>query len=244
MSKKASFLNSFGQFFVAVLLILGIRWIIFEPYVIPSGSMIPSLLVNDHIVVSKFDYGIRVPFTEVWLTGVRLPSRGDIVVFKSPEKENFFMVKRVLGLPGETLTYLSDGQILVDGKPLDRRYIEEDEFNSDLFYQVSEEDIGESISRLDMILENSGDKYYRVLQKKNSYRWAEREFEVPEGQLFFVGDNRDNSRDSRTWGGVPVENLIGKARRVWLSCEKTLSQLTFVCDPRNIRWQRFLRPVE
>src|SRR5687768_52182 len=101
--KKAKFGEGLGSFTLAVLAILAFRWLLFEPYVIPSGSMIPTLLVHDHILVNKLAYGVRVPFTSKWLIKTADPKRGDIVVFRAVDDQGYFMIKRVVGVPGDTI---------------------------------------------------------------------------------------------------------------------------------------------
>ena len=190
-SKKATVKSSFGTFFLAIIIFFGLRWIAIEPYIIPSGSMIPALLVNDHILVTKFDFGLRLPFTKIWLLGPFVPRHGEIVVFESVEDPNIIMIKRVTGLAGDRIDVTGPG-----------RRLEADEF--------AEEGV----------------------------------VTVPEGHIFLLGDNRDNSRDSRYWGSVPLKNLIGMARVVWLACDKTISDTSFICDPRYIHWHRIFSRIE
>ncbi|NJM10246.1 MAG: signal peptidase I [Bdellovibrionaceae bacterium] len=109
--KKAKFGEGLGSFLLAVTAILAFRWMLFEPYVIPSGSMIPTLLIHDHILVSKFSYGVRIPFTKKWLFKSSDPKRGDIVVFRSVEDNGYFMIKRVVGLPGDKIEVDSEGYL-------------------------------------------------------------------------------------------------------------------------------------
>ena len=198
----SSLVSALLQLLLAVFVFLFLRWILIEPYVIPSGSMIPTLAINDHILVSKFDYGIRIPFTQKWLTGPSLPQRGDIVVFQSSENPDIVMIKRVVGLPGD--------KIDISIAELNRFPLAANNPQSDS--KLSTEGPGIII--------------------------------VPEGHLYMMGDNRNNSRDSRFWGPLPVENVIGKARRIWLACEKTISRESSFCDFKTLNKKRMFTPIE
>lgn len=192
----------------AVLFLLAVRWAVFEPYVIPSGSMIPALLVHDHILVNKFAYGLRLPFSRRYLWRWSVPVRGDVVVFRSVEDPSVYMVKRVIGLPGERLEIDGSGRVRVNGakvEPAPEPRLEESEIHD--------------------------------------ARTATTTLTVPEGHVFVMGDNRDNSRDSRAWGPLPLDHVLGRASLVWLSCEETLRQASQVCDPGAVRWERLFRPV-
>jgi signal peptidase I len=236
-SKKTSLLKSLVMMAFSVTLVLAFRWLIWEPFVIPSGSMIPTLLINDHIVVSKFTYGVRWPFSQSWLFGPTVPARGDVVVFRSSENDGIYMIKRVMGLPGDKIQFDEQGQVLINGEKLKTEDRTLDE-------QFSKIDLRAEGSQLMSRRETLGSYDYWTLLDPNTFRYTMAEHLVPEGKLFLMGDNRDHSRDSRFWGDLPIENLRGRAQFVWLSCEKTLSKVQFICDPRSIRWHRFFHRIE
>jgi signal peptidase I len=236
-SKKASLSKSLGLLFLAVGLILAFRWILFEPFVIPSGSMIPTLLINDHIVVTKYSFGVRLPFSSHWLVPPELPRRGDVVVFRSIEKDDYYMIKRVVGLPGDRVAFTEEGDLVINGEKIPSQISQ----NPPLFNEV---DLGDDPHNFTLFEEKLGHHTHYGLLEKNAFRYSQRELVVPPNRLFLMGDNRDHSRDSRFWGELPIENLLGRATYVWLSCEKTLSQVNIVCDPRFIRWHRFFHRIE
>ncbi len=244
--KKAKFGEGMGSFTFAVLAILSFRWLLFEPYVIPSGSMIPTLLIHDHILVSKFAYGIRLPFTKSWLVERAGPKRGDIVVFRSVEDSGYFMIKRVVGLPGDQIEVDQDGFVKVNGETLEHRDLEinSDQDNQAPYYSVSAADVGGDFSEYRFYEEQLLGVTHRAMLTRGAPRFFDRPFTVPENQYFVMGDNRDNSKDSRYWGSLPRENLLGKALFVWLSCESTLPYLPFLCNPLQLRWGRFFHELK
>jgi len=231
VGKLRAWYDSKPFFWVAVLFILFFRWILLDHYVIPSGSMIPTFLVYDHIVVKKYPYGIRVPFTKKWLWRKSLPQRGDIVIFRST-KGSYFMVKRVVALPGDHLK-IQDHDIWINGEKIQSQVLEVNaDGNENLSYAL-----GASVSDYDMNVESLDSRQYRVLWKKNS-SFQNYELTVSKDSLFVLGDNRNNSQDSRYWGFLPVENLMGQAIGIWLSCDKTLFNLPLLCYPWTFRWSR------
>jgi signal peptidase I len=239
--KKKKFGEGFGSFALAVLAILAFRWMLFEPYVIPSGSMIPTLLIHDHILVSKFAYGVRIPFTKMWLFKNSDPKRGDIVVFRSVEDPTYFMIKRVVGLPGDKIEIDPEGYLKINGEKLETKAMQPsaDPVSQRPYYPVTETDIGGSYSDFDFYDEDLKGMHHRAMLTKGAPRFFDRAMTVPEDQFFCMGDNRDNSKDSRYWGALPRENLLGKALFVWLSCDETLPYLPFLCNPLKLRWSRF-----
>ncbi len=243
--KKAMFGEGFGSFLLAVAAILTFRWALFEPYVIPSGSMIPTLLIHDHILVNKFAYGLRVPFTKNWLFQSSDPKRGDIVVFRSVEDAGYFMIKRVIGLPGDKIELDSEGYLKLNDERLDVQPMEltESPDSQKPFYAVKPLDIGGEYSDFQFFQEKLGDRTHRAMLTKGAPRFFDRPFTVPEGHYFCMGDNRDNSKDSRYWGPLPRENLLGKALFVWLSCDETLPFLPFLCNPTKVRVSRFFHSL-
>ncbi len=241
--KKAKFGDGLGSFLLAVLAILSFRWLLFEPYVIPSGSMIPTLLIHDHILISKSAFGIRFPFTKHWLVETGQPKRGDIVVFKGVEND-MFMIKRVVGLPGDKIEMNLDGFLTVNGEKVPVTPIPDVTENPDTqkpYYPVTEHDLSGGLYADYSFFEEDlqGEKHRIILHKNGSLGRYMEPTVVPEGHYFCMGDNRDNSHDGRRWGPLPKEHLVGKALFVWLSCEKTLPYLPFLCNPAKLRWGRF-----
>lgn len=244
--KKAKFGEGIGSFLLAVLAILAFRWLLFEPYVIPSGSMIPTLLIHDHILVNKFAYGVRVPFSKTWLYKGEEPKRGDIVVFRSVEDSGFFMIKRVVGLPGDKIEIDPDGFLSINGQKLESKplNVSEDPKSQSPYYAIKESDLGGAFAEYDFYEENLNGLVHRAILTKGAPRMFDRPMVVPQDQYFVMGDNRDNSKDSRYWGALPREHLLGRALFVWLSCEETLPFLPFLCNPLELRWGRFFHSLK
>lgn len=227
-SLKGTWNQAILTFLFPILLVMGVRWALLEPFVIPSGSMIPTLLIHDHILVQKFAYGLHVPFTNLWLWQWSTPERGQIVVFKYPENPDVFYIKRLVGLPGDVVEVQS-GRISVNGERLPLTPLPE---------------VPGSESGFSYYQEKSGSSVYTVRFLSDEKSGESQQFTVPQGNYFFMGDNRDQSSDSRFWGFVKNDYVVGKAWRIWLSCESTLPTMTFVCDPSQIRFQRIFRSLQ
>ncbi len=238
MNKKASLLKSFSLFLLGAFVFFALRWAVVEPYVIPSGSMIPSLLVFDHLTVTKYAYGLRYPFSEKWLYGPKTPRRGDVVVFKSVEDDGFFMVKRVIGLPGDTIELSKAGELKINGETIPQEPVDITDVEDSLGFELTEVALQGTISESLFYIESLPDKADHFIRtKKERFAWDEK-FKVPDNHLFVMGDNRNNSRDSRYWGFLPMENLLGKASMIWLSCESGINGPRVLCNPSTIRWSR------
>lgn len=242
-NKQATFWSSFGSFAVAVIAILSVRWMLVEPYVIPSGSMIPTLLIHDHILVNKLAYGIRIPFTSKWITEFSSPKRGDIIVFRSVGDDGYFMIKRVIGVEGDKIEMTDQGQLKINGELVPRELIADAQNNQQGYYKVDEADIGGEFSNFEIYNETYAGKTYRTMLMPIGFRGADTVYTVPKDHLFMMGDNRDNSADSRKWGPLPKENVLGKAMFVWLSCQDTLPFAPFLCNPLELRWRRFFQGI-
>lgn len=243
---KAQFGEGLFSFLGAILAILAFRWLLFEPFVIPSGSMIPTLLVHDHILVNKLAYGVRWPFTKSWIVEFEGPERGDIVVFKAVD-DSYFMIKRVVGLPGDRIQMKENGQLLINEEEVPRIDLNVSASSVESqapYYAVDAVDLEGSFEFYDFYEEKLGDRTHRMMHFRGNPRTWDEPFVIPDGQYFVMGDNRDNSKDSRFWGPLPKENLMGKALFVWLSCQDTLPVLTMICNPLEIRWKRFFHGLE
>ena len=237
-----------GSFVVAILLALTVRWAFFEAYVIPSSSMLPTLLINDHIFVNKILYGLRVPFSEKWLVQWRHPQRGEVVVFKHPANLNKYFIKRVIGLPGDRVLF-ENGNLYVNEKLIEKsipqslkaewHWLRDADF-------PGEEQIGGRANYVHWE-ESLNSESYSILLRKDGSSPTFGPVTVPSNQYLVLGDNRDNSQDSRAWEEgsrfVPRDLLIGRASIVWLSCESTLPVVTFLCNPFELRWKRFFHSV-
>ncbi len=191
--------------FPVILAVLVLRSFVVEPFRIPSGSMMPTLLVGDFILVNKFAYGFRLPVLNTKVIDVGEPERGDVVVFRYPEDPSVDYIKRVIGLPGDRIGYYNK-QVFINGVPAKqtgwKTYIGEG--------------AGSSMTGAKLRTEQLGDVKHDILIDP-SLGTVEGEFIVPAGKYFMMGDNRDNSNDSRYWGYVPEENLVGKAFLIWMS---------------------------
>lgn len=238
-----------GSFILAVGLALTVRWALFEAYVIPSSSMLPTLLVHDHIFVNKIIYGIRAPFSENWLARWSDPGRGDVIVFKYPADKDKYYIKRVIGIPGDRVLY-EHGHLYVNEKLVERA-IPRDLKEEWLWLKDSDFPGDAAAGGRSLYIqweEYLGGHPYSVLLRKDSTGGATfGPVTVPDDSYLVLGDNRDNSEDSRAWDAakrfVPRDYLIGRASFVWLSCESTLPVLTFLCNPLTVRWKRLFHSV-
>jgi len=205
-------------FFPVILVVFLLRSFVVEPFKIPSGSMIPTLEIGDFILVNKFVYGIRLPVIHTKVLDIDTPQRGDVMVFRYPQDPSVDYIKRVVGLPGDKVAYL-DKRLTINDTPVEMRQIE---------------DYLQRISYSQQFIEKLGEIEHRVLNDKDApvyipgadrfsfkdncnYNQSGVVCTVPAGHYFMVGDNRDNSRDSRFWGFVPEENIVGKAFFIWFN---------------------------
>ncbi|MBI2711727.1 MAG: signal peptidase I [Bdellovibrio sp.] len=201
----------FREIWSLALLLLGVfvfRSMIAEPYVVPTGSLKPTVLPGDRIFVFKASYDLKFPFTDFSLYKVGEPKRGDIIVFRYPRDPSINYVKRLIGLPGDDVE-VTDGWITVNGKPLSVEPATEGQIsaleNGEDGASYYFEKIGNTIHPLQRVEEKSRREHQHVI--------------VPKDKYFFMGDNRDESNDSRYWGEVPKEYLKGKALLIWFSLE-------------------------
>jgi signal peptidase I len=222
---------------VAVAVALLLRAFVVEAFQIPSGSMIPTLEVGDHIFVSKFSYGLSIPFTDTKILQYAQPKRGDVIVFKFPQDHSTDYIKRVVGLPGDVIE-MKQEELYVNGKAVQRERIPR------VCNDGEAPRAGGSYDHDDCELweENLGGVKHETIQEPGR---GGRDFPrtvVPPNQLFVMGDNRDNSSDSRVWGFVDLELVKGRALIVWWSRAETdgFSPVTWF---KAIRWRRFFQAV-
>lgn len=202
------------SFFPVLAVVLLLRSFLFEPFTIPSGSMLPTLQIGDYILVNKYAYGLRLPVAGTEIAAIGKPQRGDVMVFKYPENPRQNFIKRVIGIPGDHIR-IEDGRVFVNDEELTRTPAEFDGAESwELYYK---EAIGERehLIRHEEGRESSSPQVDRV---------------VPPDSYFTLGDNRDNSRDSRYWGFVPDRYIVGKASIIWMHKDPGLHLPSFGRD--------------
>lgn len=203
--KESTWVEYCKSFFPVILAVLLLRSFLVEPFRIPSGSMMPTLLVGDFILVNKFSYGLRLPVLNNKIIEIDEPERGDVVVFRYPKDPSVDYIKRVVGLPGDKIGYYNK-VVYVNGKPAGQVpagvYVGEGS--------------GVSMSGASERREQLGDVQHDILVMPRT-PGLEGEYLVAHNEYFVMGDNRDNSNDSRYWGTVPEGNLVGKAFRIWMN---------------------------
>jgi len=189
------------SFFPVLLIVFLLRGFVVEPFRIPSGSMLPSLYIGDFILVNKFAYGIKIPVINKTIVSLSQPERGDIVVFRYPRDPNLDYIKRVIGLPGDHIAYYNK-VLYVNSKPVARDFTGQ--------YK------GPGQTYANEYVEKLAGAEHSILLLPARPNNLQGEYIVPEGMYFVMGDNRDNSNDSRVWGPVPETNLLGKAFMIWM----------------------------
>ncbi len=205
------FIDSIWIVVVAALLI---RFFVFESFRVPTGSMVPTIYIGDMLFVNKYIYGLRPPFTKSHFFPLKKAERGEVVVFSFPLDPSINFVKRVVGLPGDTVR-LDGRKITVNGAEIGRKFVRE--------FKYIQTDGSERICDLYEETNLGGVKYPVLYSKTEPFetargcRLCNSEFTVPDGMMFVMGDNRDNSSDSRYWGFVPMENLKGRPSLIWFS---------------------------
>jgi len=205
-------------FFPVILIVFLLRSFVVEPFRIPSGSMLPSLVVGDFILVNKFAYGLRLPVVNTKIINIGEPHRGDVAVFRYPRDESVNYIKRIIGLPGDRIVY-EGKKIYINGKMMPQGSATSYTVRQDGKVEYESARVTENLDGVEhaLLLSPGGD------QSTNEYT-------VPPGHYFVMGDNRDHSNDSRFWGFVPEENLVGRAFFIWFSWDHTRDSVWF--------WQR------
>jgi len=209
-----------ASFFPVILIVFVLRSFIVEPFKIPSGSMIPTLLIGDFIAVNKYTYGIRLPVINKKIIELGAPARGDVVVFRYPPDPSLDYIKRVVGVPGDKVAY-QNKRLSINGSPVridrDGEYFDAER----LFYTPRYVEKFGDVEHAVLIEDDAPAYVPHVMQfpGRDNCLYNTEGFicEVPAGHYFVMGDNRDNSQDSRVWGFVPDENLVGKAFFVWFN---------------------------
>ncbi len=203
------FIKQHTQLVLMLAALFALRWSVVEPYVVPTGSMEPTLKTGDRLYALKCAYDLRIPMTNKILFRTGSVKRGDVILFQAPRTPEITYVKRAVGLPGDKLAF-RDGALYINGQEVQKSIFP----NRDVMYDIDMKELKT------LYLEQLGDKKHYVILINENSQSASRfmdEIQIPEGYLFAVGDNRDQSYDSRAWGFVPLENLKGKAMFIWYS---------------------------
>lgn len=187
------------SFFPVLFFVLIIRSFIFEPFRIPSGSMMPTLLQGDFIFVKKYSYGLRLPVLEKKIIETGSPQRGDVIVFRLPSDPSINYIKRVIGLPGDNVVY-EGHRLTINGEPVD----------------LARDEATPTHDSVPQFVETLDDREHAILIANPGNTMRDGVYTVPEGSYFVMGDNRDNSRDSRWLGPIPDTYLVGEAVRIWM----------------------------
>ncbi|MCG8368924.1 MAG: signal peptidase I, partial [Proteobacteria bacterium] len=185
------------SFFPVILIVLLLRSFLVEPFRIPSGSMMPTLLQGDFIFVKKYAYGLRLPVTETKVVETGEPARGDVVVFRLPQDPSVNYIKRVIGLPGDTIVY-ERHRLTINGEPIDLDPSDDVSWNAPVF------------------VEDLDGRRHDILVTNPEYSTRDNTYRVPDGHYFVMGDNRDRSKDSRFIGPIAEKFLVGEAVRIWM----------------------------
>ena len=212
---KKSIQRHLGEIVLIVVSVFAFRSVFFEPFRIPTGSMIPTLMIGDFILVNKMSYGFKVPFSDmfsdpIYITNKSDPKRGEIIVFKFPKDPNVNYIKRVVGLPGDSIELINK-VLYVNGKKVSSEIVDGKEMMKDMDDKYKDYNLKFFKSKM-------GEKNHLMMIDVDNYYLTDHEKTiVPKGKFFVMGDNRDFSYDSRYWGFVPHENIKGKAILVWFS---------------------------
>ncbi|MBA6354394.1 MULTISPECIES: signal peptidase I [unclassified Colwellia] len=248
LAEPSAIVDTSVQIFPVIAFVLILRSFLWEPFQIPSGSMMPTLLDGDFILVNKFVYGLRDPVARNKFIEIGLPERGDVVVFKYPQDPKIDYIKRVIGLPGDRIIYRNKSIYIKpacqesdvkcpDFEQVINTFKKEDE-SPDGSYGLSRYTADMPNKTHDILMDNQIlPRTQHFYQQKNTQR---DEFFVPEGHYYVMGDNRDNSLDGRFWGFVPEENLVGEAVAIWMSFDFDRDEDSFLPKwiPTNVRFSR------
>ncbi len=240
--KEGGWAETLRTIVYALLIAFFVRTLAYQPFNIPSGSMIPTLLVGDYLFVSKFSYGYSryaLPLGLGFFSGrilAREPERGDIAVFRQPPTNRDDFIKRLVGIPGDRVQMV-DGVLHLNGEPVDKRRIDD-------FIVSDHRGRARRIPQYIETLPNGPTYTVRESLGDTGPVDNTREFVVPQGQYFAMGDNRDDSNDSRNWGFVPAENLVGRAEILFFSTDGTAGWLQPWLWPSATRFSRIFNRVE
>jgi signal peptidase I len=248
LAEPSAIVDTSVQIFPVIAFVLILRSFLWEPFQIPSGSMMPTLLDGDFILVNKFVYGLRDPVARNKFIEVGLPERGDVVVFKYPQDPKIDYIKRVIGLPGDRIIYRNKSIYIKpacqesdvkcpDFEQVINTFKKENE-SPDGSYGLSRYTADMPNKTHDILVDNQIlPRTQHFYQQRNTQR---DEFFVPEGHYYVMGDNRDNSLDGRFWGFVPEENLVGEAVAIWMSFDFDRDEDSFLPKwiPTNVRFSR------
>lgn len=211
------------SFFPVLLVVFLLRSFLFEPFRIPSGSLEPTLLMGDFILVNKFDYGVRLPVAHKIIKAGSEPQRGDIIVFRWPPNPSYDFIKRVIGVPGDKISYINK-ELYINGNKIPQSFLAKvthyDDGGEPVQAVENQEDLLGVTHRIYLDPARSGRDYKDIV--------------VPAGMYFVMGDNRDDSADSRFWGFVSNKDIVGKAVLIWMSWDSMNT---------GVRWKRLGQPI-
>lgn len=235
-TRKEKIIKEIKSISTIIIVVFVFRSVFFEPFRIPSGSMIPTLMIGDFILVNKMSYGFKVPFSDMWsdpiyITEKQNPKRGDVVVFKYPKDPSINYIKRVVGLPGDTLEIINK-VVYINGVAINTKEITRDQKGKDIL-----EDMDDKFKDYNLrFFEVQTGEHKHLIQQDNDnfYKNDYEKRTIPQGKFFVMGDNRDFSYDSRFWGFVPHEHIKGRAILVWFSMILPFSEHPFKFRPWRI----------
>ena len=218
--KYSIFVEYARSFFPVLLIVLLLRAFLFQPYRVPTGSLEPTVIPGDLIFVTQYNYGVKLPLWDKTIFPVGTPQRGQIALFRWPVNPKLTFVKRVVGLPGDHISYINK-VFYINGKEAKQTYIGD-------FTEIV--DGGQTRPTKEYLEDLDGVKHYIIVDPKNTATIPDfKDLVVPAGMYFMVGDNRDDSDDSRSWGFVPIDHFIGRAMFVWFNIQ---------FNPFTVRWNR------